>query len=94
MFWVLAELRLPTGLGRRSRFPERVVAPLPSLRAGALGTLATRRSSAGGYITACTSTSAPLASFTRFRDGAVSPETTIERSLASKREANAGTTGG
>jgi len=39
-----------------------------------------------------TRTSAPFASFTRFLDGAVSPEITMERSGPSNRYAKAGTT--
>jgi hypothetical protein len=50
--------------------------------AAALGTRATSRSTADGYITEWTRTSAPAASFSRFLDGAVSPEITIERIAA------------
>lgn len=52
---------------------ERVVADLKAADGNA---------SAIGNSTECTSTSAPAASFTRFCDGAVSPEITIERSRA------------
>ena len=60
----------------------------------AFGTSATNRSTAGTKSTSCTSTSAPCASWRRLSEGRVSLETTMERSGASNRYANAGFTGG